>query len=340
MSKRKFEDDFDNVEEESSSSRRGVTKYSLDSDEEDDENSRDFDVLGDDDIEGQEEGATGMEGGIQITPFNMREEMEEGHFDVDGMYHWKKEKKVRDNWLENIDWEKIHERDKSKMADFEDDESTNQSGTLPSVSSFDCIAAYKQMLEYMKPKESVAKALRRLGGNKEISSSDRWKMKRAGICTMTDEEKAEKLKFGRLTELADSILRFSGNMDIYQETYEYICNKISAAEKKQSNKRARRESEELDMYADDFGAKEQKRLKTEESATSQNDETKEPDDNNDTMWEYKLSKDSEEIKGPYSSQRMQEIVSGEDFKGEVWVRKTDSSGEFYSSRRIDFELYL
>lgn len=339
MSKRKYEDDSHNLEE-SSSSRRGPNKYSLDSDEEDDEESRDFDVLADEDIEGQEEGATGMEGGIQITPFNMREEMEEGHFDADGMYHWKKEKKVRDNWLENIDWEKIHECDKSSVVDLEDDDSTNQSGSSPSVSSFDCIAAYRQMLEFMKPKESVAKTLRRLGGNKEVSSSDRWKMKKAGVSTLTDEEKDAKVKFGRLTELADSILRFSGNMDIYQETYEYICNKISAAEKKQSNKRARRESEELDMYADDFGAKEQERLKNTENATSEKVETKEPDDNNDTMWEFKLSKESDEIKGPYSSQRMQEIVSGEDFQGEVWVRKIGSSGEFYSSRRIDFELYL
>lgn len=30
--------------------------------------------------------------GIKITPFNMREEMEEGHFDKDGMYIFNKEK--------------------------------------------------------------------------------------------------------------------------------------------------------------------------------------------------------------------------------------------------------
>jgi CD2 antigen cytoplasmic tail-binding protein 2 len=37
----------------------------------------------------------------------MKEEMEEGHFDADGMYHWNKESNVRDNWLENIDWVKV-----------------------------------------------------------------------------------------------------------------------------------------------------------------------------------------------------------------------------------------
>jgi len=58
-------------------------------------------------VTGQEEGAVCQEGGVKITPFNMREEMEEGHFDTEGNYHWKNEKEIRDNWLENIDWVKV-----------------------------------------------------------------------------------------------------------------------------------------------------------------------------------------------------------------------------------------
>jgi hypothetical protein len=37
----------------------------------------------------------------------MKEELEEGHFDTDGNYHWKKEGQIKDNWLENIDWIKV-----------------------------------------------------------------------------------------------------------------------------------------------------------------------------------------------------------------------------------------
>ena len=37
----------------------------------------------------------------------MKEELEEGHFDTEGNYHWKKEGNIRDNWLENIDWVKV-----------------------------------------------------------------------------------------------------------------------------------------------------------------------------------------------------------------------------------------
>ena len=39
---------------------------------------------------GQEEATIDFDQGVQITPFNMREEMEEGHFDTDGMYIWDK----------------------------------------------------------------------------------------------------------------------------------------------------------------------------------------------------------------------------------------------------------
>ncbi len=55
---------------------------------------------------GQEAGNVTREGGVQITPFNMKEEMEEGHFDSEGMYHWKKEEQIKDHWLDNIDWVK------------------------------------------------------------------------------------------------------------------------------------------------------------------------------------------------------------------------------------------
>lgn len=42
--------------------------------------------------------------GVPITPFNLKEEMEEGHFDAEGNYFIKKDADIRDNWLDNIDW--------------------------------------------------------------------------------------------------------------------------------------------------------------------------------------------------------------------------------------------
>lgn len=40
---------------------------------------------------GEEDATLEEDDGIKITPFNMKEEMEEGHFDTEGYYHWSKE---------------------------------------------------------------------------------------------------------------------------------------------------------------------------------------------------------------------------------------------------------
>lgn len=44
------------------------------------------------------------EEGVRITPFNLDEEMQEGHFDSEGNYFVNKDKEIKDNWLDNIDW--------------------------------------------------------------------------------------------------------------------------------------------------------------------------------------------------------------------------------------------
>lgn len=113
-------------------------KHSLDSDEDDDdEGSSKYDILASEDVEGelgeqmgfwecgqkrflslfcmpsmdtcvfgagQEAATLPSEGGVRITPFNLQEEMEEGHFDADGNYFLNRDAQIRDSWLDNIDW--------------------------------------------------------------------------------------------------------------------------------------------------------------------------------------------------------------------------------------------
>lgn len=43
-----------------------------------------------------------------FTAFNLKDELEEGSFDKDGHFKWKKEKEMKDNWLDNIDWVKVN----------------------------------------------------------------------------------------------------------------------------------------------------------------------------------------------------------------------------------------
>lgn len=56
---------------------------------------------------GAEDGPSAPETNVGFTAFNMKEELEEGHFDKQGHYLWNKEKEIRDNWLDNIDWMQV-----------------------------------------------------------------------------------------------------------------------------------------------------------------------------------------------------------------------------------------
>lgn len=65
----------------------------------------------------------------------------------------------------------------------------------------------------------------------------------------------------KLTELANELLTRTGNMDIYQETYEQIQKKIKSDEKTSMKVEA-----ESDMFSDNFDSKE-KTKKDETEAT-------------------------------------------------------------------------
>ncbi|KAL0278198.1 UNVERIFIED_CONTAM: hypothetical protein PYX00_000086 [Menopon gallinae] len=307
-----------------------VKKHSLDSDEEDadEERKQRYDILDDDDIEGQEDGISGQDGEVKITPFNMKEEMEEGHFDTEGNFHWDKTSTIKDNWLENIDWIKVKESGQNLQTNDEYDDTLDSSTSSP----FDQIAAYKQMLELMEEGETVAKALRRLGGNKTLSASERLKRKKAGLSIETNGDAG---KVTELTELANRILTKTGNMNVYQESYQQIKNMIESKSKKNYD-------DALDMYADDFGEKEKERLENREEnkASTSGTALDVAGSSEIVMWEYKLDKSSDKIQGPHTTEQMQKYVDEGFFKTEVWVRKVGLDGPFYSSKRIDFQLYL
>jgi hypothetical protein len=58
---------------------------------------------------GQEDGTEEFDGETKITPFNMKDELEEGYFDGSGMYIWNKKdgSEIKDSWLDSIDWMKV-----------------------------------------------------------------------------------------------------------------------------------------------------------------------------------------------------------------------------------------
>jgi CD2 antigen cytoplasmic tail-binding protein 2 len=61
------------------------------------------------------------------------------------------------------------------------------------------------------------------------------------------------------------------------------------------------------------------------------------------MWEYKWENtDDAELHGPFTSSQMLEWTNENYFPDGVFVRKTSTApdGLFYSSKRMDFELYI
>lgn len=330
MSKRNFRDAFSQSGTKSfiDKRRQPVKKHTLDSDEEESEEENVLDV---DDIEGEEEGHDRQEGEQKMTAFNMKEEMEEGHFDKDGHFIWNNEKEIRDNWLDNIDWQKIkHSQETADKYTISETGIEAESDSDETTENFDEVISYKNMLQYMKPKETVNKALKRLGGdNMKLSSVERLRRKKAG--TLHDNKEVT-----HLTELANEILTKQGNMDIYQETFEQILCKVKNNENKTNSMK---KEPELDMYADDFDQKEKERIATTSSEVS-NTETENGSEKQPLMWEFKWNAEDDKILGPHSTAQMIKWAREKYFKDGVMVRKCGGDdSRFYTSNRIDFELY-
>uniref|UniRef100_A0A4W6CIG9 CD2 antigen cytoplasmic tail-binding protein 2 n=1 Tax=Lates calcarifer TaxID=8187 RepID=A0A4W6CIG9_LATCA len=348
-----LEDDLPNkksCEAVSGPGSRFKGKHSLDSDEEDegeDTNSSKYDILASDDVEGQEGATIDFDEGVSITPFNLEEEMQEGHFDSEGNYFIKKEQQIRDNWLDNIDWVRIKEQPfkqkkkglgakRTRRAGDEDEaeeekkreeqqaDRENEEEEEETEPAEDPLASYTQhqlteaVVELLLPGETVAAALRRLGGLR-------------GRKKGKDTEKLEKL-----TALADRLVG-SGMYEIYQQTYEKLAylmksmtSKRPAVGKKSSGDGDEEEEDELDMFADKFDETHGGRSEDEDKRVS-----------DEVMWEYKWdNEDNSEIYGPFTSQQMQDWVDEGYFSSGVYCRRVDQEGsQFYNSKRLDFDLY-
>ncbi|XP_070572312.1 CD2 antigen cytoplasmic tail-binding protein 2-like [Ptychodera flava] len=322
---------FDEEEEEKGhgdgNDNRFKSKHSLDSDEEDDGKDARHYELTEDDIEGQEEGTVDYEEGIRIIPFNLKEEMEEGHFDAEGNYFENKEDLIRDNWLDNVDWVKIKERPPEK------DEENMSDAQEP----FDRLKVCSEILKYLKPGESIAKAIHRLGGGKQASSSRKWQAKKQKT-EESEEDKKRKEDMLTLTGLVDQLVQ-RGQYEAYSYTYERIYHTLQ----KDQPKKPKDEDTALDMFAEEID--EEKFKKAGAHSSTANGKESKADEHDDCQtdetvyWEYKWEdKEDAELYGPYSSQQMQQWADEGYFKNPVLVRKVGTD-QFYSSRRIDFELY-
>lgn len=313
-----------------------TAQNSLDSDEEeeDDEQTDDKKYNLEHDDSGEEDATVDFDGDIKITPFNMKEELEEGKFDADGTYHVNKEAEIRDSWLENIDWTRVKPKEKPPSDDEEE---------LPE--KFDEVTFYKQMAALMQPGESVSRALKRLGNKagqkKPLSSMERLRRKKLGLpLDDADPDGAKKEAMIKLTGFADAVLTNLGHMDVYDETYESLNLKIAKASKPAA-------VDDLDMFSDapvassSSGAKKVS-FDEADNVEKKVDESSDPVSSEDrVMWVYKLEANPDEEKGPLSSEAMSDMLASTGLDAAtVSVRRTDKAdGPWYKANRVDFDLY-
>lgn len=339
MSKRKVrfgEDELNKSEEmeDKDSAKRFKAKHSLDSDEEEDneeEVKNDAYVLTEDDVEGQEDSTIDHDGEIKITPFNLKEEMDDGYFDSEGNYFLKKEKEIRDDWLDSIDWGKVQEKDNKTT-----DEKMESSDQFEDASKINTAEFLQKIVAILKPGETILSAIRRLGGKtKSLSASAKLKAKKQKQQASEPQDNEEnKKQLLSLTELADTLLQ-GGDFGIYQDTYEKLQYKL---------KKVTEEAKKLDDDDELEAVFRQSEGKAEEKPQASSGSKNIADDDG-VYWQYKWddSKNAE-IFGPFTSSEMLDWTEQGYFKDGVLVRKLadkneEPEGQFYTSKRIDFELY-
>lgn len=334
-----------------------VKKHTLESDEEDSDVENDkYNILDGNDIEGEEDGVGGIEGEVKITPFNMREELEEGHFDGDGHFQWNKNQEIKDHWLDNLDWVKIKESDANAYK-LQEEQAANDSSDDEDdgKNRFDAISTYRAIIEFMEPGETIKRSLQRLGKKIEkISTQERFRRKKLGIV----DENATRVT--ELTELTNRVLTEMGNMDVYDETFEQIREKYGSKLKgataalggPSTATGGGDDDDMLDMYADDFDTKEKKTMEkdtpVEEKAGGSGTSTvtfAAADGDGASaetalQWEFKWKAEDDETHGPYTSEQMLKYSETGYFKDGVLVRKVGSESQFYTSNRVDFDLYI
>ena len=95
----------------------------------------------------------------------------------------------------------------------------------------------------------------------------------------------------------------------------------------------------IGLYTLRVGSPVAKKVRIDDSAAK--DEGENTNSSDEIRWEYKLENtDDAKIHGPFSSSSMQQWVDEDKFPEGVFVRKAGTGSEFYTSKRIDFDLYI
>ncbi|KAJ2762350.1 hypothetical protein H4S06_000708 [Coemansia sp. BCRC 34490] len=187
-----------------------------------------LDGASDDDSDDNSKGKT------KIEAFNMRDDLEQGQFDVHGNFVWNKKdpNDYQDSWLDGVSKKAIREARDSKSR--QDKNQTVQENSLlqrwDDVPNDDLIVA---IINRLGSRETIFSALARIGGPKK-GTRNKWSKKAKAKARAKDgdiaSEESEKEKQRRndineLTELADQAMA-RGMVDVYDQTYEQFVRQM------------------------------------------------------------------------------------------------------------------
>lgn len=158
--------------------------------------------------------------------------------------------------MDNIDWVKVKEQEKDGAVPLQQDSDEDEE-----PDDFDENSYHEQMLQLMKPGETVSKALRRLGGGTAglMAGSASARLKAKKMKLSGNAGKSVDPSFTKLTELSNELVQ-RGNMEIFQDTYEKLSFKVKMHNEKLEKEKLAipegiNDDDALDMFADDFDKK-------------------------------------------------------------------------------------
>ncbi|XP_011004970.1 PREDICTED: LIN1-like protein [Populus euphratica] len=160
-----------------------------------------------------EENENFVEDGIQIEPFNLEKEREEGYFDAEGNFvEYINENEIKDAWLDSV---QVDERyvGKTSVASIKEDDEKDDGRDL---SSEEIGMMKSRIANLLEPGETVLQALRRLKGRSNKSKEK-----------MSTETQ---LLFDQLTEDANKLLDH-GEYNVYHDKQEVFKREAEGYER-------------------------------------------------------------------------------------------------------------
>lgn len=151
---------------------------------------------------------------------------------------------------------------------------------------------------------------------------------------MDSDGSAERASLERLTGLADQMVAW-GEFEIYHHSYERLAHRLRKGERQGETPPQRPPQDvSLDMFAEQI---DERALGSRDAGAKDCCPVELPE----VTWEYKWENtDNAEIFGPFTSEQMMAWSEQEYFGSGVYCRRVGQPlSSFYSSRRVDFDLY-